>query len=342
MSGKLSGKVALVTGASRGIGRGVAIGLAEAGATVYITGRTLQRSSNPEDPNTLGLLDVVDSVEKIPNAGRCIAIKCDHSSDKDTEKVITRIITEQGKIDVLVNNAYGAVYRIFTSAGKPFWDKSNDASMWDASNDVGLRSNYICAHYAAQHMTKARSGLIVNMSSVGGTAYLFNVAYSTGKAGVDKMMADMAVQLKPYGVAAISLYPGPVSTELTTTLIDSMASGGVKSRYQKSFKEGETPLYTGYTVAALAANPDYSMSKTGQIVHTAEIGRQFNLKDVDGRVILESFSLPKLVATMVPSAATLASYLPQWCLPLWMVRILMYSNAYKEQQSLYDSEHKDK
>lgn len=201
MSGNLKGKVALVTGASRGIGKGIAIGLGEAGALVYITGRSMNQTSST-DSISGSLLETKSAVEKA--GGICIVVSIDHNDDEQIKSLFEQIDREQnGQLDLLVNNAYGGVRSLISSKGKPFWEA--DINLWDACNQVGLRSHYIASHFAAKMMTHRKQGLIMTISSWGGLAPLFGVAYGTGKSACDRLAAYMAVELKPFNVASISL-----------------------------------------------------------------------------------------------------------------------------------------
>jgi len=212
----LNGKVALVTGASRGIGKGIAIALGEAGALVYITGRSFD-GSNSQELLSNDLLETKNAVEKV--GGICIAIPTDHSDDGQIKSLFEQIDREQnGQLDLLVNNAYGGVRSLIESKGKPFWE--SDISLWDACNQVGLRSHYVSSHWAAKLMTQRKQGLIVTISSWGGLAPIFGVAYGTGKSACDRLAADMAVELKPFNVVSISLYPGIVGTEHFHQLVE--------------------------------------------------------------------------------------------------------------------------
>jgi NAD(P)-dependent dehydrogenase (short-subunit alcohol dehydrogenase family) len=201
MAATLKGKVALVTGASRGIGKGIAIGLGEAGALVYITGRSVNQS-NSMDSISGSLLETKVAVEKA--GGICIAVPVDHSDDEQIKSLFEKIDREQnGQLDLLVNNAYGGVRSLIDAKGKPFWEA--DLSLWDTCNQVGLRSHYVASHFAAKMMTLRKQGLIVTISSWGGLAPIFGVAYGTGKSACDRLAAEMAVELKPFNVASISL-----------------------------------------------------------------------------------------------------------------------------------------
>ena len=235
----LSGRVCLVTGASRGIGKGCARGLAELGATVYITGRNR---------------DTLDASAKDIGAN-CIAIVCDHAHDDQVEQLFERIKTENdGRLDLLVNNCYAAVPTLLgkeSSANiQKFWEQ--DPLIWDTVNRVGLRANYIASVYAARMMTARGTGLIANMSSMGGIGYIFNTAYGVGKCAMDRMAADMNHELRETGVHAVSVWPGAVKTELIQEhILDAEPTTSEIEEAQKMFAFGQTTDWVGRTVAQL-------------------------------------------------------------------------------------------
>lgn len=196
----LSGRYCLVTGASKGIGRGIAVQLGEAGATVYITGRS-------EDK----LKECADEIQK--RGGKAVPVAVDHSDDEQVGKLFERIKAEtNGRLDVLVNNAYAGVDFISRHSGKKFY-VADPGEQWDCINGVGLRNHFLCTVYASRMMVERKDGLIVNVSSPGGLKYLFNVAYGVGKSACDRMAADCAHELRDDNVTMVSLWPGPVKTE---------------------------------------------------------------------------------------------------------------------------------
>ena len=208
----LEGKVALVTGASRGIGRGIALQLGEAGATVYVTGRAPAASYSQTDPKELPSLEQT-AKEIFERGGKSHPVYCDHANSDDVRRLFKRIEQEQGGIlNILVNNAYSAVPQLIANAGKKFWEC--EPEYWDEVNEVGLRNTYFCATLAARLMVPQRDGLIVNISSAGGLQYLFSVPYGVGKTATDRMAADMGFELKAHNVTCISLWPGFVHTEV--------------------------------------------------------------------------------------------------------------------------------
>ncbi|VDM96262.1 unnamed protein product [Thelazia callipaeda] len=208
----LRGKVALVTGASRGIGRGIALQLGEAGATVYVTGRHPDLSLHASQ-NTLPTLKAT-AEDVTARGGKGIAVYVDHSNMSDVEKLFKRIDEEtNGHLDILVNNAFSAVPQLADLSGQKFWEVSPE--LWDEVNNVGLRNNYYCCCYAARIMVRRCAGLIVNISSAGGLVYLFSVPYGVGKTANDRMASDMAIELRRYGITVVSIWPGPVRTEVS-------------------------------------------------------------------------------------------------------------------------------
>ncbi|XP_052787542.1 dehydrogenase/reductase SDR family member 1-like [Mya arenaria] len=283
----LSDKVCIVTGATRGIGKGIALQLAEKGAKVYITGRTLD---SPKDSSIGGSLrDTARGIEA--RGGTCIPVQCDHSNDKDIEQLFETVKRENdGRLDILVNNAYSAVNAIFSSMGKPFYEQPT--SMWDTVNNVGLRNHYICSVLASRLMVARKQGLIVNISSAGGLRYLFNAAYGIGKEACDRMAADCGFELRKQNVAFVSLWPGAVGTEYVlkkygddeAEKIDSnKVPAGIQDRkkWLDIFQKGETPEFAGQCIAALAIDPDL-MAMTGKVLTTFDLKQRYGLQDTPG------------------------------------------------------------
>ncbi|CAH3172326.1 unnamed protein product [Porites lobata] len=305
----LSGKVCIVTGASRGIGKGIALMLAKAGATVYITGRTLDATEG----RTGSLRQTAEEIGQ-ESTGQCIPVQCDHGDDQEVQKLFDKVSKEQnGRLDILVNNAFKGVKVINENEEKPFYEQP--ANVWDEVNNVGLRSNYIAAWHAAKMMVPAKQGLIVNVSSSGGMTYLFNVAYGVGKAANDRMAADMAVELKEQNVACVSLWPGAVMTENIRDYLSQPQDEKIR-RTAKLFEDAEDPTFSGKAVAWLAADPGI-MKKSGRILITAELGREYGFKDVGGTQPLSIRQVKKLVSYFYPSVSWMIPefvYVPRWLL----------------------------
>jgi NAD(P)-dependent dehydrogenase (short-subunit alcohol dehydrogenase family) len=266
----LSGTIALVTGASRGIGKGVAQALGAVGATVYVTGRTEQA-----DTATVPLPGTIhETAARVSEAGGIgIAIRCDHSDDAQVRAVYDRILAEQGRLDLLVNNAwagYQAKQRGAKSGFKtPFWKLP--PTFWDTMHIVGVRSHYVASAYAAAIMVRQSSGLIVQISAMAGQSYAENVAYGVSKAAVNRMAADMAHELRQHNVAVLSLCPAIVATE--------MIMARRKSQALQSWME--SPEFVGRAVVALAADP-HVMRKSGQVCPTRALAAEYGFADIDG------------------------------------------------------------
>ncbi len=268
----LKSKVAIVTGASRGVGKGIALGLAEFGATVYVTGRTEKDEILSDFLKETSIYKTAEEVTKLGGVG--IAQRCDHSKDEEVEELYKRVMDEQGKIDILVNNAWGggihALEEYFFN--NPFWKQP--ISLWDDNYTVGVRSNYVASKFAAEMMAKQKSGMIVNISFYGGRRYLNNVSYGVCKASVDRLSTDMAYELKEYNVPVFSLYPGQVSTEGMVEL----------AKYNNSIdiSKMESPQFVGRCIAALA-NDDNAIKDTGKILITSEVSERYGFTDIDGK-----------------------------------------------------------
>ncbi len=261
----LKGKVAVVTGASRGIGRGIAQGLGEAGATVYVTGRSRSTDTPPTGLTVDAAAAEVDAL-----GGKGIPVAVDHRDDDAVKALFERVEAEQGRLDVLINNAYQIPDPPVFDGG--FWQ--HPVSVWDDQCGVGLRGHYVASVCGAPMMVRARRGLIVNISSRGGGEYVFSVSYGVGKAGVDRMAKDMAIELKPYNVAALSLWPSAVKTEFVVAAI---ARGDMKV----DGRQMQSPRFTGRCVAALAMDPDI-MDKSGGVYKVAELAKEYRFRDLEG------------------------------------------------------------
>jgi NAD(P)-dependent dehydrogenase (short-subunit alcohol dehydrogenase family) len=261
---KLAGKVAIVTGASRGIGKGCALELGAAGATVYLTGRTLAEGGAALPGSIASTAGEVDAA-----GGRGIAVACDHRDDGAVAALFARVRDEAGRLDVLVNNAF-LIPRELTS-GRPFWE--TPLSNWDDMIDVGTRSAYVASHFAAPLLVAQKSGLIVNVSSSGAAEYAWHVAYGVGKAALDRITADSARELRPFGVAVVSLWPGLVLTERTSRARDALPS--------LDFSGAESQRFTGRAVVALACDPDV-LARSGRAFASRELADAYGFRDVDG------------------------------------------------------------
>jgi dehydrogenase/reductase SDR family member 1 len=242
---------ALITGASRGVGRGTAIGLATSGFRVFATGRSIVNAN-------------------LPDTIACV--QCDHQSDQDTAAAFSFVADS---LDVLVNSAWGG-YERMTEHGKftwplPFWEQP--VHRWTGMMDAGVRAAFVSASHAARIMVPQKRGLIVNISHWAAQKYIGNTIYGISKAATDKMTSDMAHELRPHGVAVVSLYPGLVRTEL----VMAAAAGG-----WFDLANSESPEFIGRVIAALVRDPKL-MERSGQVCVAAALAQEYGVSDVDGK-----------------------------------------------------------
>ena len=257
--GELTGKIAVVTGSSRGIGRGIAVGLGEKGATVYITGR-----SKGKGPLTIG-----ETAEMVNEAGGLgIPVAIDLADDKQIEALYGQINKEHGRLDIHVNNAF-KIPNPPVWGGK-FWE--HPIQVWDDQVGIGLRAAYIASVHATRLMMRNNSlKLIVNISSSGSERYALSASYGIAKMGTDRLTRDFAVEGKEDGLCVVGLWPSQVLTEF---ILESIDKGDIELDEENS----ETPLYTGRVIAALATNED-RFERNGQVLTTAELALHYNIKD---------------------------------------------------------------
>lgn len=256
-------RIALVTGASRSVGKGIALALGAAGWTVYVTARGEVGVDGPLDETARAVT---------ARGGHGVAVRCDHRDDAQIAALFARIAAERdGRLDLLVNNVWAAP-KGFAGFTEPFWKRP--ISDWDTLIGVGLRAHYVASVHGAGLMVDRGSGLIVNISSFGTRGYLHSVLYGMSKAGLDKMAADMAVDLTGTGVSAISLWPGLVKNE-------AMAALGLQEFQGFSLANAETPEFIGRVIVALADDPDIG-ARSGHTLITAETALDYGVTDVAG------------------------------------------------------------
>jgi dehydrogenase/reductase SDR family member 1 len=245
---------ALVTGASRGVGRGVAIALADAGYRVFASGRSI---GNADLPSTITRLT------------------CDHTDDAQTAAIFDRIATDAGSLDLLVNSAWGGYATLVENGAfvwnKPFWEKP--AHRWHHMIDAGPRAAAVSSAHAAWMMVPAKKGLIVNVSFWAAQKYVGNTYYGVAKATTDKLTSDMAHELRPHGVAAVAFYPGLVRTE---AVLDAAKGGWL------DLANSESPEFSGRVIAALAEDPEL-LARSGKVVVGAALALEYGVLDIDGR-----------------------------------------------------------
>lgn len=251
-------RVAVVTGGSRGAGRGIARALGAAGWLVYITGRSAAGSG------------VADEVTHAGGAG--IAVPLDHRDDDAVAAFFARVGEQSGRIDVLVNNA--AVIHDELTGSKPFWDKP--LALGDVL-DVGLRSAYVASWCAAPLLIGAGRGLIAFTSSPGAVCYMHGPAYGAQKAGIDKMAADMAVDFGDTGVCTVSIWMGILLTEKLRS-----AFTGNPDALARTAEHAETPEFTGRLIDALYRDPELA-ALSGQTLIAAELAHRYGITDEGGR-----------------------------------------------------------
>jgi dehydrogenase/reductase SDR family member 1 len=264
----LAGKIAVVTGSSRGVGKGIALSLGLAGATVYVTGRTDQ-----EHPAKVPLSGTIEetAAEVTRLGGVGIAVHCDHRNDHETEAMFNRVQSEQGRLDILVNSAWAGYEGLHDGSDFPlnqrFWQRR--LSYWD-DNLFGVRAAYVASVFAVRMMTEQRSGLIVNISNY--INYHGNPAYCIAKTASDRLAADIAADVREHNIAAVSLYPGLVRTE-----------GIMKYAEFIDLSNAESAQFTGRAVVALASDPAI-MEQSGQSLFITDLAADYGFTDVDGKV----------------------------------------------------------
>ena len=275
----LKGRVALVTGATRGAGRGIAIELGAAGATVYVTGRsTRAKRSEVDRPETIE--ETAEMVERA--GGRAIAVSVDHLVPAEVEALIARIEREQGRLDVLVNDIWGA--DIFLEWNVPVWQHSLERGLHMLR--LGIDTHIITSHFALPLLMKNRGGLVVEMTDgtaeYNATNYRLNLFYDLAKTSVVRIAWTQAQELKPHGCTALALSPGWLRSE---QMLDNYKVKEENWRdalkVQPHFAISETPRYVGRAVAQLAADPDVSRF-TGQSLSSGQVAKVYGFTDLDG------------------------------------------------------------
>ncbi|WP_267640396.1 SDR family NAD(P)-dependent oxidoreductase [Haloarchaeobius amylolyticus] len=263
----LSETVALVTGASRGVGRGIAVELGTAGATVYVTGRSVDDDTTEGVPGT-----VTETAELVTEAGgEGIAVACDHTDDEQVAALVDRIEDEHGRLDLLVNNVWGGYEGHDETFGFPFWKQPIDR--WDRMFDAGVRAHFTTSRLVAPMMRAQQGGLIVGISAGDGEKFRGSVPYDTAKTAVDRLHQGMAYELEPDGVTSLVVYPGFTRTERVVAAFESVGDDLPESAH--------SPEFVGRAVVALAADEDV-FTRTGGIFKVGDLAREYDFTDTDG------------------------------------------------------------
>ena len=284
----LKGCVAVVTGASRGAGRGIAVELGAAGATVYVTGR----STRAQPAATYGQLMALSDLAALPGSiddtadevtrlgGRGIAVRCDHTSEQDVAALFARVERDAGRIDLLVNNAWGG-HETFTGVFEaPFWE--HPLSNWDSMFDRGVRNHLLASRCAAPLMVRQKKGLVATTTFWDRGHYLRgNLFYDLAKASMTRLAFGMAQELKPHGVASVAVSPGWMRTEF---VLAGHKTDEAHWQERPELARTESPRYLGRAIAALAADVRV-MDKSGEVLRVADLAREYGFTDIDGRQV---------------------------------------------------------
>ena len=272
---RLRGKIAVVTGASRGAGRGIACVLGEEGATVYVTGRSVRGGATTENqPETID--ETAEMV--VQRGGLGIAVQCDHTVDADVEALFGRVTAEQGRLDILVNNVWGG-YEDYDGEtfDAPFWEQP--PWRWDKMFTGGVRAHFTASRLAAPLLIAAGRGLIVNTTFWDRDNYLGSLPYDLAKTAINRMAYGMALALRAHNVASVALSPGWMRTE---AVLRHTNTDEAFWRANPDLARTESPFYIGRAVAALAADPDV-IAKSSQTLTVGALAREYGFTDVDGR-----------------------------------------------------------
>lgn len=263
----LHGTVAVVTGASRGVGRGVAVALGAAGATVYVTGRSVADDTTEDLPGT-----ITETAAAVTAAGgEGVAVRCDHTVDADVDALFERILRERDRVDLLVNNVWGGYEGYDDGFSDPFW--LQPVARWDAMFDAGVRAYFTASRLAARAMVERGTGLVVTVSSGHGGRYRGSLPYDVAKTATERLGRAMAHELRSAGVASVVVQPGFTRTE---RVVRAFAEEG-----ESPPPETHSPAFVGRAVVALAADPDV-LTRSGAVSRVAVLAREYGFTDTDG------------------------------------------------------------
>jgi len=269
-SGKLRGRVAIVTGSSRGVGKGIALSLGEAGATVYVTGRSVRGKATTQDLSGT-IQETADEVRRRGGIG--VPVRCDHTRDREIRRLVAEVRKREGHLDLLVNNAFGGEEgrrQIVTYDGFPFW-KHDFEEWWRRMFTAYLRASFATTFYALPLMLKRKGGLIVNTLWWNRNRYLTDLFFDVASAGVGRMVYGLALELRPKGIAAAAVSPGWTRTERMTNVPATVLR-----------REAQSPEYIGRAIVYLAMDPQV-LEKSGRILEVGRLSREYGFRDIDGR-----------------------------------------------------------
>lgn len=290
----LSGCVAVVTGASRGAGRGIALELGAAGATVYVTGRSTREQPATSYGQILSLSgmaavpgnidDTADEVTRLGGVG--IPVRCDHTRDDEVAALFARVQRDKGRLDLLVNNAWGGHETFNGVFDAPFWE--HDMAQWESMFDRGVRNHLLASRFAAPILVRQRRGLIATTTFWDRGRYLRgNLFYDLAKTAMNRLAFGMAEELRPHGVASVAVSPGWMRTEF---ILAGHKTDEAHWTERPALARTESPRYLGRAIAALAADPRV-IEKSGAVLRVADLAQEYGFTDVDGRVVA-AFELP--------------------------------------------------
>lgn len=285
--------VAVVTGASRGAGRGIAVELGAAGATVYVTGRSTRDQPATTYAQLLALSDmqavpgsIDDTADEVTRmGGHGIAVSCDHTREEEVVALFARVEKDAGRLDLLVNNAWGGHETFNGVFDAPFWE--HPLSNWDAMFDRGVRNHLVAGRCAAPLMVRQKKGLVLTTTFWDRDHYLRgNLFYDLAKAAMTRLSFGMAQDLRPHNVASIAVSPGWMRTEF---VLAGHKTDEAHWHEQPALARTESPRYLGRAVAALAGDPKV-MEKSGEVLRVADLAREYGFTDIDGRQV-EAFEM---------------------------------------------------
>ena len=290
---RLLNRIAVVTGASRGAGRGIAVELGAAGATVYVTGRSRRNLPAPHYQKITAL----SGLERVPGSidetadevtragGRGIAVACDHADERQVMGLFEQVVRDQGRLDLLVNNAWGGHETFDGVFHAPFWERP--MVHWDAMFDRGVRNHLLASRVAAPMLVRQGRGLIVTTTFWDRDRYLHgNLFYDLAKASMTRLAFGMAQELRPHGVASVAVSPGWMRTEF---VLAGHQTDEEHWRDKPALARTESPRYLGRAVVALASDANV-MERSGQVLRVGDLAQAYGFTDIDGRVV-PSFEL---------------------------------------------------